>query len=70
MVQYAIIRHFHQKVGKNENFNSAPIFRVKHQMSSYISKCRLFLIRNIFCAIYVVVNVVVVVLIIVAVQRG
>ena len=38
MVQYAIIQHFYQKVGKNENFNSAHVFRVKHQMSSYISQ--------------------------------
>ena len=38
VVQYNIIQHFYQKVGKKENFNSAPIFRVKHQMSSYISK--------------------------------
>ena len=38
MVQYAIIQHFHQKSGKNENFNSAPIFKVKHHMSSYISQ--------------------------------
>ena len=38
MVQYAIIQHFHQKSGKNENFNSAPIFKVNHHMSLYISK--------------------------------
>ena len=38
MVQYAIIKHFHQKFGKNENFNSDPIFKVNHHTSSYISQ--------------------------------
>ena len=38
MVQYAIIQHFYEKSGKNENFNLPVIFKGLHVMSSYVSQ--------------------------------
>ena len=38
MVQYAIIQHFYEKSGENENFNLPVIFKGLHVMSSYVSQ--------------------------------
>ena len=38
MVQYAIIQHFCQKSGKNRILKKLTIFKVMHQIGSYISQ--------------------------------
>ena len=38
MVQYAIIQHFCQKSGENRIFKKLTIFKVMHQIGSYISQ--------------------------------